>query len=59
MVQKSGLPSINQDDISIADFFYGGLGNGFSSKNNLLFNIAVNTRQEFALCLNREKGVVK
>lgn len=52
---ECGSPSINQDDISIIDLFNRVLGNSFSSENDLLVNVALDTFQQFALCLNREK----
>lgn len=52
---ECGLPSINQDDISITDLFNRVLGNSFSSEDDLLVNVALDTFQQFALCLSREK----
>lgn len=49
-------PSIHQDDISIADLFYGVLGNGFSSYNYLFVNVALDTVQQFALCLQQKES---
>lgn len=52
---KQVLPSINENDVSITDLLYGILGNSFSSKNDLLINVALDTVQQFSLCLRTDE----
>lgn len=50
-------PSINKNDIPVIDLLNRVLGNGFSSQDDLLIDVALDAVEQCALCLQRQQEI--